>query len=172
MKDDQPAPGNEVIVREPITSSDIPQIGNIERLFFAYRDFTADADRILSRFSFGRAHHRALYFVNRKPGMTVAELISILSITKQSLSRVLRQLIDSGHIVQVAGQEDRRQRQLFPTRAGRTLVLELSQPQSRRIDHALKESGLDDDELIAAFMRHMINPAEREVLVSLSPGEK
>jgi DNA-binding MarR family transcriptional regulator len=90
--------------------------------------------------------------------MTVAELLSILGITKQSLSRVLRQLIDSGHIRQVEGQSDRRQRLLFPTRAGRELILELSRPQSRRIDKALRNSGLSDDLIISRFMREMINP--------------
>jgi DNA-binding MarR family transcriptional regulator len=146
------------LVAEPISSTDVPQLRNIELLFFAYRDFTADPDRILQRFGFGRAHHRALYFVNRNPGMTVAELLNILGITKQSLSRVLRQLIEAGHIRQVEGQSDRRQRLLFPTRAGRKLILELSRPQSRRIDAALRESGLENDALIARFMRAMMNP--------------
>ncbi|MCB1448757.1 MAG: MarR family transcriptional regulator [Nitratireductor sp.] len=159
------------IVVEPITESEIPQIANIELIFFAYRDFTADADRILSRFGFGRAHHRALYFVNRKPGMTVADLISILAITKQSLSRVLRQLIDAGHIRQIEGREDRRQRRLFPTQSGRELVLELSRPQSRRIDAAMRESGLSADTLVADFMKNMINPQERAVLANLSSKE-
>ena len=148
------------LVMEPISPQEIPQLANIELLFFAYRDFTADPDRILNGFGFGRAHHRALYFVNRKPGMTVAELLTILGITKQSLSRVLRQLIESGHIRQVEGQSDRRQRLLFPTRAGRELILELSRPQSRRIDTALKNSGLEDDLIISRFMREMINPRE------------
>ena len=147
-------------VSEPISSADIPQIGNIELMFFAYRDFTADPDRILARLGFGRAHHRALYFVNRHPGMTVAELIAILGITKQSLSRVLRQLVDSGHIRQVSGASDRRQRLLYPTRAGRELILELSGPQSRRIDAALNMCGVDDKDAIARFMRAMINTAE------------
>lgn len=148
------------LVPEPISETDIPQIGNIELLFFAYRDFTADADRILARFGFGRAHHRALYFVNRRPGMTVADLIAILGITKQSLSRVLRQLIASGHICQVEGRSDRRQRLLFPTRAGRELILELSMPQSRRIDAALKNTDLTDKAVISQFMAAMMNPAE------------
>jgi DNA-binding MarR family transcriptional regulator len=152
---------SEDIVVEPISATDIPQLGNIELLFFAYRDFTAEPDRILQGFGFGRAHHRALYFVNRKPGMTVAELLTILGITKQSLSRVLRQLIEAGHIRQVEGRSDRRQRLLFPTRAGRQLILELSRPQSRRIDEALKNAGLQDDALIARFMRAMINPRNK-----------
>jgi DNA-binding MarR family transcriptional regulator len=149
------------LMREPITAADIPQIENIELLFFAYRDFTADPDRLLAKFGFGRAHHRALYFVNRSPGMKVAELIAILGITKQSLSRVLRELIGSGHIRQVKGPRDRRQRLLYPTRAGRALILELSQPQSRRIDTALRKTGLADDRIISRFMREMMNaPAE------------
>lgn len=166
------ASANSGIVVEPITDADIPQISNIELMFFAYRDFTADADRILARLGFGRAHHRALYFVNRKPGMTVADLISILAITKQSLSRVLRQLIEAGHIRQLEGQEDRRQRRLFPTRSGRELILELSWPQSRRIDAALREGGQGDDAMVADFMRNMINPQERAVLGSLSTKQE
>jgi DNA-binding MarR family transcriptional regulator len=149
------------LVLEPITDAEIPQIGNIELLFFAYRDFTADPDRILARFGFGRAHHRALYFVNRRPGMTVADLIAILGITKQSLARVLRQLINSGHIRQVEGRMDRRQRLLFPTHAGRELILELSLPQSRRIEAALMESVYGREETISSFMRAMMNPDER-----------
>jgi len=145
------------VVDEPISASDIPRIALIEQFFFAYRDFTADADRILGRFGFGRAHHRALYFVSRRPGMTVAELISLLDITKQSLSRVLRQLIESGHIRQIEGQADRRQRLLYPTRAGRELVLDLSWPQSRRIDRALQQANLEDVELVSRFLRAMRN---------------
>jgi DNA-binding MarR family transcriptional regulator len=146
------------LVFDPITADDVPQIANIELLFFAYRDFTADPDRMLKRLGFGRAHHRALYFVNRNPGMTVAKLIAILDITKQSLSRVLRQLIGSGYIRQIEGSSDRRQRLLFPTQAGRELILELSRPQSRRIDKAMKKIGLSDDTVIARFMQEMMNP--------------
>ena len=90
----------------------------IELLFFAYRDFTSDPDQILADYGFGRAHHRVLHFVNRRPGLTVAELLDVLKITKQSLARVLKQLIDTGHIVQVQGPRDRRQRELYPDRQG------------------------------------------------------
>lgn len=144
-------------ITEPITVEEVPHIGDIELMFFAYRDFTADPDRILERFGFGRAHHRALYFVNRRPGMTVADLLEILAITKQSLSRVLRQLIDAGYILQREGSSDRRQRLLYPTQAGRELVLELSRPQSRRIARALQQSGNTDSSAIGAFMRAMID---------------
>src|SRR6516164_5850251 len=86
----------------------------IELLFFAYRDFIGDPDDVLAKFGFGRAHHRVLHFVNRNPGMKVAELLDILKITKQSLGRVLKQLIDQGYVVQKEG-KDRRQRLLFVT---------------------------------------------------------
>ena len=91
----------------------------IELLFFAYRDFIGDPDDVLAKFGFGRAHHRVLHFVNRNPGMKVAELLDILKITKQSLGRVLKQLIDQGYVVQKEGANDRRQRLLYVTRQRR-----------------------------------------------------
>ena len=113
----------------------------IELLFFAYRDFTSDPDQILAEYGFGRAHHRVLHFVNRRQGLTVAELLDVLQITKQSLARVLKQLIDTDHIEQVQGLRDRRQRELHPTAKGRALALALAAPQSRRIAAALRECG-------------------------------
>src|SRR5690606_19152964 len=113
----------------------------IELLFFAYRDFTSDPDQILADYGFGRAHHRVLHFVNRRPGLTVAELLDVLRITKQSLARVLKQLIEAGHVIQVRGPRDRRQRELYPTDKGRALALALAMPQSRRIARALAEAG-------------------------------
>ena len=95
----------------------------VELFFFAYRDFISDADEVLAEYGFGRAHHRVLHFVNRQPGMVVAELLEILRITKQSLGPVLRQLLDSGHLVQIARTEDRRQRLLYPTQKGRNLSI-------------------------------------------------
>ena len=155
----RPAPPIDAI-RVPVSEIDIPQIDQIELMFFAYRDFTADPDRILERLKMGRAHHRALYFINRRPGMTVAELISILSITKQSLARVLRELLDAGYICQITGDQDRRQRHLYPTQSGRKLILELSAPQSRRIATALLEGGISDPGVIARFMKAMIGPSK------------
>jgi DNA-binding MarR family transcriptional regulator len=99
-----------------------------ELLFFAYRDFTRDPDAILKDFGFGRAHHRVLHFVKRHSGLRVADLLDILNITKQSLSRVLKQLIDKGYIVQQAGSSDRRERLLFPTEKGRALAERLAAP--------------------------------------------
>ena len=92
-----------------------PMFDLIELLFFAYRDFIADADRLLTRYNFGRAHHRVLYFVDRRPGLSVAELLDLLKITKQSLSRVLKDLLDQNYIEQRPGLLDRRQRLMFPT---------------------------------------------------------
>ncbi|WP_425499184.1 MarR family winged helix-turn-helix transcriptional regulator [Hoeflea poritis] len=129
----------------------------IEMLYFAYRDFTSDPDAILARFGFGRAHHRVVHFVNRQPGMTVADLLDTLKITKQSLARVLKQLIDSGYIHQVEGPNDRRQRRLYPTRKGRELALELARPQSRRITEALRGIDTQGQELIRRFLKGMVN---------------
>jgi DNA-binding MarR family transcriptional regulator len=104
----------------------------IELLFFAYRDFVSDPDEVLAKLGFGRAHHRVLHFVNRNPGMKVAELLEVLKITKQSLGRVLKQLIDQGYIVQKEGANDRRQRLLYVSAAGEALALKLAGLQTAR----------------------------------------
>ena len=96
----------------------------IELLFFAYRDFVSDPDDVLSNFGFGRAHHRVLHFVNRHPGMKVAELLDVLKITKQSLGRVLKELVDQGYVVQKEGENDRRQRLLYVTSKGKALAID------------------------------------------------
>ena len=127
----------------------------IELFFFAYRDFTSDPDVILEKRGFGRAHHRVLHFVDREPGMTVADLLDTLRITKQSLARVLKQLIDSGYIRQVAGPEDRRQRKLYPTEAGRDLALALAVPQSARIARAFGEADPDTRASVRRFLEGM-----------------
>ena len=98
----------------------------IELLFFAYRDFVGDPDEVLAKLGFGRAHHRVLHFVNRNPGMKVADLLDILKITKQSLGRVLKQLIDQGYVEQKEGANDRRQRLLYVTNAGEALAMKLA----------------------------------------------
>src|SRR5262245_6015174 len=113
----------------------------IELLFFAYRDFVSDPDDVLAKFEFGRAHHRVLHFVNRNPGMKVADLLDILKITKQSLGRVLKQLVDQGYIVQKEGANDRRQRLLYATPKGEALVMKLAGLQTQRISQALSEIG-------------------------------
>lgn len=130
-------------------------------LFFAYRDFTSDADAILARYAFGRAHHRVLHFVEQRPGLAVAELLDILRITKQSLSRVLKQLVDQGFIEQRAGPEDRRQRLLFLTDDGRALAQSLAEPQSRRIRQALLRVGEDKRFELERFLLAMVDPGEQ-----------
>lgn len=160
-------PNTGVSSEAAITTSDVSQLENITLFFFAYRDFTADADRELREIGFGRAHHRVLFFVCRKPGMTVAELLLILGITKQSLARVLRQMVAKGYIVQKPGFSDRRQRLLFPTPTGREFVLILSRLQSKRISRAIEQSGLSDNGLLSKFLSAMIDPEERELMESM-----
>ena len=134
----------------------------IELLFFAYRDFVADPDDALAKFGFGRAHHRVLHFVNRNPGMKVAELLDILKITKQSLGRVLKQLIDQGYVLQKEGANDRRQRLLYVTPKGEALALKLAGLQSARITRALAELGPNAHDAACRFLVAMIDVDNRE----------
>lgn len=129
----------------------------IELLFFAYRDFVGDADHELEAFGFGRAHHRVLHFVYRYPGLKVADLLDVLRITKQSLGRVLKQLLDEGYIVQKTGNNDRRQRLLYATPKGEALVAKLAGLQTQRIDRALGEIGHAEAETVRNFLRAMID---------------
>ena len=154
---------------EPDDELDFPLV---ELFFFAYRDFIADADGMLEEYGFGRAHHRVLHFVNRRPGMVVAELLDILRITKQSLGPVLRQLVESGHLVQVAGPEDRRQRLLYPTQKGRNLSIQLTHMQSRRIKGAIEGIKNRDRETVRDFLFGMIEPEERDLVNGLMVKDK
>src|SRR6201994_720811 len=129
----------------------------IELLFFAYRDFVGDADNELEAFGFGRAHHRVMHFVYRYPGLKVADLLDVLRITKQSLGRVLKQLLDEGYIVQKTGNNDRRQRLLYATPKGEALVGKLAGLQTRRINRALEEIGPANAETVRRFLRAMID---------------
>jgi DNA-binding MarR family transcriptional regulator len=129
----------------------------IELLFFAYRDFVGDADHELEAFGFGRAHHRVLHFVHRYPGLKVADLLDVLRITKQSLGRVLKQLLDEGYIVQKAGNNDRRQRLLFATSKGEALVAKLAGLQTERLNRALRGMEGDGLEAVRQFLRAMID---------------
>ena len=129
----------------------------IELLFFAYRDFVGDADHELEAFGFGRAHHRVIHFVHRYPGLKVADLLDVLRITKQSLGRVLKQLLDEGYIVQKTGNNDRRQRLLFATAKGEALIGKLAGLQTTRINRALAELAPDDAETVKRFLRAMID---------------
>ena len=148
-------------IPEPLDENDVPSLSILEKLFFAYRDFVSDPDKMLDKFGFGRAHHRVLYFVNRSPGLTVAELLETLQITKQSLARVLKQLIDQGYITQVEGASDRRKRLLFPTPEGRNLILELSAPQSIRIKNAISGMSEEETTAIIEFLNRMSNTSRK-----------
>ncbi len=136
--------------------------------FFAYRDFVGDADALLERQGFGRAHHRVLYFVNLKPGMPVADLLDILKITKQSLARVLRQLIDHGYVEQKTGPTDRRQRLLHATEKGRQFFATLSVGQASRIEAAIASLPPDAGKLVRGFFVGMVDPADRSLLDRLN----
>ena len=144
-----------------------PMFDLIELLFFAYRDFVADPDRILENIGFGRAHHRVLHFVDRQPGLTIAELLDILRITKQSLSRVLKELLDQNYVEQRPGVSDRRQRLLFTTPEGRRLARDLARLQTERFTRALASLGPEARQGAIEFLLGMIDPQEREKVAQL-----
>lgn len=139
MSDTRPAPafGGESLLF--LTDEQLRQ--GIEAMFFAYRGFTADPDRILTEMAYGRAHHRAIHFINRAPGTTVNNLLAILGVTKQSLNRVLRTLIDDGLVESRVGSVDKRERHLFLTEQGKALEAKLSEAQRVRMRAAYKKAG-------------------------------
>jgi DNA-binding MarR family transcriptional regulator len=145
-------------------------IAYVELLFFAYRDFTAEPDAVLAEFNFGRAHHRVLHFVNRRPGLRVADLLDILKITKQSLARVLKQLVDDGFILQQAGAADRRERLLYPTAKGSALAKKLAALQVARIAEALAEAGPEGERAAQRFLTGIISPPDRARIEALIAG--
>ncbi len=139
----QPQTGNSLLF---LTDEQL-RIG-IEAMFFAYRGFTADPDRILAEKGYGRAHHRAIHFIHRSPGTTVNNLLAILGVTKQSLNRVLRTLIEDGLVSNTVGQKDRRERHLHLTEAGDALERTLSDAQRARMRAAFRAAG---PEAVAGF---------------------
>ena len=142
----------------------------IEFLFFAYRDFVSDPDALLDQLGFGRAHHRVVHFVGRDPGMTVAQLLDILRITKQSLSRVLKDLIDKGYVFQKEGESDRRQRLLHLTDAGEELRQRLMAPQMSRIRRAVAEARGKGGSTMRDILYHLISPENRESVLAWIDG--
>ncbi len=152
---------------EPVMPLDVMGL-----FFFAYRDFVGDADALLERQGFGRAHHRVLYFVNLKPGMPVADLLDILKITKQSLARVLRQLVDNGYIEQKTGDTDRRQRLLYATEKGRELFEVLSATQTSRIEAAIAALPPEGKRTVLKFFVGMVEPEDRGLLDRLKLTEE
>ena len=142
----------------------------IEAMFFAYRGFTADPDRILSGLAYGRAHHRALQFIARAPGTTVNNLLEILGVTKQSLNRVLRTLVEDGLVVSEVGKTDRRERNLNLTDQGAALERRLSDAQRARMRAAFRAAG---PEAVAGFrtvLEAMMDPELRRKYIALKEG--
>ena len=146
MAEPGPATGNETLLF--LTDDQLRK--GIEAMFFAYRGFTADPDRILADKGYGRAHHRAIHFINRTPGTTVNNLLSILGVTKQSLNRVLRTLIEDGLVKSEVGTRDKRERHLYLTASGSDLERELSDAQRDRMRAAFRQTG---PEAVAGFGR-------------------
>ena len=142
--------------------AETPAYDLIELFFFAYRDFVSDPDRILAEYGFGRAHHRVLHFVDRQPGLTIAELLDILRITKQSLNRVLKELIEKDFIESRTGTSDRRQRLLYATSRGHDLALKLARLQTRRIERALATMDDNAKEVATRYLLAMIDADDRD----------
>lgn len=143
-------------------------IACVELFFFAYRDFIADPDAVLDRYGFGRAHHRVLHFVYRNPGLRVADLLDILKITKQSLGRVLKHLVDEEFIIQKAGKADRRERLLYTTAKGAKLTERLTELQVARVRAALETAGSGGDETIRRFLFAMIGHEDQTRVEALT----
>ena len=155
----------DIISAQDLSVSDLSEqetVALIELLFFAYRDFVSDPDEILDQFGFGRAHHRVVHFVGRDPGMTVQQLLDILRITKQSLGRVLKELVDKGYVFQKEGDQDRRQRLLYLTGKGEELRQRLMLPQVKRIRRAVAQSAGATAQTYRNLLYHMVSPENRE----------
>jgi DNA-binding MarR family transcriptional regulator len=150
--------------------AEMPAYDLIELIFFAYRDFVSDPDRILADYGFGRAHHRVLHFVDRQPGLTIAELLDILRITKQSLNRVLKELIEKEFIDSRTGTTDRRQRLLYTTPQGHDLAVKLAKLQTRRIMRALASMPEGTREIASRFFVAMIDADDREHVERIVSG--
>lgn len=140
----------------------------IELFFFAYRDFTSDPDAILTDYDFGRAHHRVIHFVGRHPGITVAQLLAILGITKQSLARVLKQLVAEEYVIQKTGTRDRRQRLLHLSVKGEQLERRLSEPQRKRVAKALSQAGPEAIDTFRKTLLALINPEDQATVAKLT----
>ncbi len=153
--------------RRPSEPDGPPMYDLIELFYFAYRDFVGDADRLLEAYGFGRAHHRVLHFVSRQPGLTIASLLEILRITKQSLNRVLKELIAQNFIDARAGAVDRRHRQLYVTSEGEKLARELARVQTKRFVGAMERLGPFGKNHAVEFLLAMIEPSDRERVFEL-----
>jgi DNA-binding MarR family transcriptional regulator len=150
---------NSSAVSAPLREEDLRQ--GIELLFYGYRDFTGEPDAILDKYDLGRAHHRVIYFVGRNPGITITELLEILRITKQSLSRVLGHLLETDFIHQRADPADRRRKQLTLSDKGKALEHELTSVQMERFAHAYRDAGAEAVEGFRRVLIGIINPEDR-----------
>ena len=144
----------------------------IELMFFAYKGFTSDPDKILDDLTYGRAHHRAIHFINRLPGLTVNDLIKILDVTKQSLNRVMRDLIEDGLVESRIGATDKRQRNLFLTNKGRELERKLSDAQQKRVREAYSAAGMEAVMGFRRVLEAMIDPDHVAHVEQLREGRK
>ena len=163
----------DVISRDRTASAEIePSYELIELLFFAYRDFVEEADAVLERYGFGRAHHRVLHFVSRNPGLTIAELLDILRITKQSLNRVLKELLEKDFIESRMGTADRRQRLIYATPQGHDLALKLAKLQTRRIMRALSGMEPEAKDAVSRYLLSLIDPDDSAHVKQLVFGLK
>ena len=163
------APAGEAKRAEP-SAADLPSLEMlkfVELLFFAYRDFTGEADELLSDLGYGRAHHRVIHFVARRPGLRVADLLEILRITKQSLARVLKQLIDEGYVLQKSGTTDRRERHLYLTQKGRNLAARLTALQCTRVAASLESIDPGGRQAIEQFLVAMISDTDQAAIATL-----
>jgi DNA-binding MarR family transcriptional regulator len=142
----------------------------IELMFFAYRGFTKDPDKILENLAYGRAHHRAIHFINRRKGITVNALLDILGVTKQSLNRVLRQLIEDGLVESRVGKTDRRERNLYLTETGVALERELSDAQRKRMRTAYKAAGPEAVQGFRTVLEQIVDPDLRTQLKRMVGG--
>ena len=165
MSEIRPAPilGGESLLS--LTDEQLRQ--GIEAMFFAYRGFTADPDLILSEMAYGRAHHRAIHFINRAPGTTVNNILAILGVTKQSLNRVLRTLIEDGLVESRVGKVDKRERHLFLTEKGKPLEARLSDAQRARMRAAYKDAGPDAVAGVRKVLEAMMNADMRHAYKKL-----
>jgi DNA-binding MarR family transcriptional regulator len=163
---DTAAPGGETLLF--LTDEQLRK--GIEAMYFAYRGFTADPDRILDQYAYGRAHHRAVHFINRQPGLTVTALLAVLGVTKQSLNRVLRTLIEDGLVENRVGRRDKRERHLYLTETGAALERELSEAQRGRMRAAYRSAG---PQAVAGFrqvLEAMMDPEMRRHYQMLRDG--
>lgn len=144
----------------------------MELLFFAYRDYTSRADEALAEMGLGRAHVRVLYFVARNPGMTVSELLGLLRITKQSLSRVLATMVDRGYIEQKTGIQDRRQRLLSLTDKGEQLERRLIEYQRTRVADAFRQAGADAVDGFRAVLWELMDEEDRVRIANRTGNRK